>query len=141
MDGEGVAHRMRADGLANARKPPGLLTGQSDGASTDRLARDIPFEQPALRSHCTPVRAQCLQQLDREHHVSILLSLPLLDADHHALAVDIGGLQVDRLGDLARQALSEIPGSASAEVSPEELQASLVAPTGCAYRGTRAETT
>src|SRR5260370_41998323 len=99
MDGEGVAHGMRADRLANARKPPGLLTGQSDGASTDRLARDIPFEQPALRSHGTPVRAQCPQQLDREHHVSILVSLPLLDADHHALAVDIGGLEVDGLGD------------------------------------------
>ena len=32
-------------------------------------------------------------------HQPILLSLPSLDADHHALAVNIGGLQVDRLGD------------------------------------------
>jgi len=31
--------------------------------------------------------------------ITYLLSLPLLDTDHHALAVDIGGLQVDRLGD------------------------------------------
>src|SRR5207247_10740745 len=31
--------------------------------------------------------------------VSILPSLPLLDTDHHALAVDVGGLQVDGLGD------------------------------------------
>src|SRR2546422_264443 len=99
MDGKRVAHGMRADRLANTREAPSLLTGQFDGASADRLARDISFEQPALRSYCPPVMAQRLQQLGREHHVSILLSLPLLDADHHALAVDIGGLQVDGLRD------------------------------------------
>src|ERR1700687_5215800 len=99
MDGKRVAHRMRADRLANAGEAPSLLTGEFDGAGGERLPRNIPFEQPALRSHCPPVMAQRLQQPGREHHVSILLSLPLLDSDHHALAVDIGGLQMDGLGD------------------------------------------
>src|SRR2546422_7855484 len=87
MDGKRVPHRMRADRLANASEVPSLLTGEFDGASADRLARDIPLEQPALRSHCPPVMAQRLQQPGREHHVSILLSLPLLDTDHLSTSV------------------------------------------------------
>ena len=46
-----------------------------------------------------PPVAQDFQQLGGEHHVPVFLSLALLHANDHALAVDVGGLQADGLGD------------------------------------------
>src|ERR1700687_4854277 len=46
MDGKRVAHRMRADRLANAREAPSLLAGEVEGACADRLGRDNPLETP-----------------------------------------------------------------------------------------------
>ena len=43
--------------------------------------------------------AKDFQQLGGEHDVPVFLSLALLDANDHALAVDVGGLQADDLGD------------------------------------------
>jgi hypothetical protein len=40
------------------------------------------------------VRTQGFQQPRREHHVSILVALALVDAQHHALAVDVGDPQM-----------------------------------------------
>src|SRR5271168_4223179 len=90
---------MRCNWLANAGEPTSLLAGQFDRASVDRLARHITLEEPPLRPHGSPVTAQRLQQLGREHHVAILLALALFDTDDHALTIDIGGLQADGLGD------------------------------------------
>ena len=44
-----------------------------------------------------PPRAQPLQQHRREHGVAILAALALLDAQRHALAVDVADLQRDDL--------------------------------------------
>ena len=40
-----------------------------------------------------PVSAQNLQQPRREHHVAVLAALALVDTQHHAGAVDVGGPQ------------------------------------------------
>lgn len=48
--------------------------------------------------HDLPVIAQRLQQPRREHHVAVAAALALIDAQYHALAVDISHLQVRGLG-------------------------------------------
>src|ERR1700716_2870118 len=54
--------------------------------------------QPWRPRNAVPV-AQKLEQYRGEHRVAILAALALLDAQHHALGVDIGYLQRDDLGD------------------------------------------
>ena len=54
-------------------------------------------KQPVLGPGQAPVGAQDAQQLRREHDVAVLAALALLDADHHAAAVDVGDLEADRL--------------------------------------------
>jgi len=64
----------------------------------NRTARDVTGKQPDLRTSRPPVRAQFLQQPRRQHHVAVLAALALIDPKHHALAVDVGDLQVRGLG-------------------------------------------
>src|SRR5258707_13042921 len=42
----------------------------------------------------TPVLAQLFKQLGAEHDVAVFAALSCADMNHHALAVDIAGLQV-----------------------------------------------
>jgi hypothetical protein len=56
-------------------------------------------KQPALRPGQPPIAAQNPQELRREHDVTVFAALALLDPDHHPLAVDIGDLQQNHLGD------------------------------------------
>ena len=49
-------------------------------------------------SHGAPIGRQRLQQPGRQHDVAVFLSLALLDAQHHALAIDSLRLQAGRLG-------------------------------------------
>jgi hypothetical protein len=81
---------MGADGLANARESTRLLASDFDCAPGDGVVGNVTLEEPALRPYGTPVVTQRLQQLGREHYVAILLSLALIDANYHPLAVDIG---------------------------------------------------
>src|SRR5271169_6391941 len=66
--------------------------------ASDFADRIEPGKQPAPRLRDLPPVAQQFQQLRREHDEAILLPLALLDAQQHALAVDIGDLQRDDLG-------------------------------------------
>jgi hypothetical protein len=54
-------------------------------------------KQPTLRPGEPPVAAQNPQQLRREHDVTVLAALALLDPDHHPLAVDVRDLQQNYL--------------------------------------------
>ena len=65
----------------------------------DRLAGTIAGEEPRLWPAHLPIVAQDLQELGRQHHVAVFLAFALLDADDHSLAVDVGGLQLNRLRD------------------------------------------
>jgi len=49
-------------------------------------------------SHGAPIVRQHLQQPGRQHDVAVFLSLTLLHAQHHALAIDSLRLQPGRLG-------------------------------------------
>ena len=46
-----------------------------------------------------PPGAQQFEQIRGEHRIAVLAALALLDADHHALAVDVGYLERHRFGD------------------------------------------
>ena len=94
-----VTHRMRADGFADAGEPASPLARVFDRARGDRLTGDVAIEQPSPGPHHSPVATQSFQQLGREHHIAIFLTLALHDANDHAPAIDVGGLQTDGLGD------------------------------------------
>src|SRR5947209_2971600 len=55
-------------------------------------------EHPALWPSQPPIAAENPQQLRREHDVTVLAALALLDPDHHPLTVDVGNLQQNHLG-------------------------------------------
>ena len=62
-------------------------------------------EQPTLWPRRLPVGAQQLQQMRREHHVSVLAPFALLDADDHAGAVDVRDLERDHLAGAQARAI------------------------------------
>src|ERR1700733_12693931 len=99
MHREGVAQRVRRDRFADAVLAPHDATGVLDGRWGDRLSWDVAGEQPLLGTGSAPIVAQKVEQCGREHDVSVLASLALLDTDHHALAVDRAWLQTHRLRD------------------------------------------
>ena len=99
MDREGVPERMGCDRFWNTRPATRLLAFASDGATTDRMVGLIAWKEPACGSAQAPPVTQHVEQLGRQHHVTIFEALPLLDADHHSVAVDIGRSQVERFRD------------------------------------------
>ena len=96
------------------------MAGAVELARRHRLDRVAARKQPALRPRRLPPGAQQLEQLRRQHDVAVLAALALLDADHHALAVDVGDLERDHLGDAQARAVGDAqrrlvlePGAAS----------------------------
>jgi hypothetical protein len=63
----------------------------------DRPALVAAREQPLARLYQAPVAAQDRQELRRQHGITVLAALALLDPDHHPTAVDIADLQPHRL--------------------------------------------
>ena len=61
----------------------------------DQIIRVVDYRPPPPDPEASPAE---LEQLRRQHHVAIPLSLALLDPEHHALAVDVGHLQVGDFG-------------------------------------------
>src|SRR5258708_2601512 len=51
-----------------------------------------------LSRQAAPVLAQFLEQFWAEHHIAICASLAALNANHHALAVDVADSQACQLG-------------------------------------------
>jgi len=91
---------MGRDRLVQAGPREGLLAGLLDGVAADMAAGNQAREEPLARGPgAPPVVAQDLQQPWREHDVAVLAALALLDADDHALAVDVGRAQADGFGD------------------------------------------
>src|ERR1700732_2217803 len=71
------------------------------GASTPggrvRLPGSTPGDRPSLRTSRAVVVSEDVRQPGREHHVAVFPPFALFHADGHALAVDRGGRQADRL--------------------------------------------
>ena len=80
----GLVHRLPDDLLCNGNVSPPAL--------------HRPWEQIGLGLHPAPVLAQGLQQLRGQQHVTITATLALTHMNDHALAVDIGDLEVAHLG-------------------------------------------
>jgi hypothetical protein len=90
MDGKCVSQRVRCDGFRNLASVVGLSTCLLNRKPADVLARHIAREEPVLGPFHSPPLSQDLQQFRGEHHVTILHSFALLDAQDHALAIDGG---------------------------------------------------
>src|ERR1700720_2246168 len=98
VGGEAVPQSVQRDALADLRHLSGGVTGAIELARGHRLGRIAARKQPALRPHRLPPDPQQIEQARREHDVTVLAALALLDADDHALAVDVGDLERDHLG-------------------------------------------
>ena len=98
MDCERVPKGMRCNRLVNSNDLVSLLTGLFDGVGSHGVPRHLALEKPCLRTHRSPVATQAFQQFGGQHHVTILLALPQIDSNYHTLAVDVGGLQMNSLG-------------------------------------------
>lgn len=81
---------MGRNGFGNGTKAAGFLARSRHGLRGDVVARDVTREEPRVRSFHSPPVAQDLEQFGREHHVAILVTLALIDANHHSLTIDVG---------------------------------------------------
>ena len=75
------------------------IAGAPELARRHRVDRVHTGKQPPLWACRVVPGAQQLEQMRRKHHVAVFVALALFDPDHHALAVDVGYLQRDHLGD------------------------------------------
>jgi len=105
VGGKAVPQCMRRDALGN----PGCLGGGADNpaelAGRQRLNRVAAGKQPASRQQqalpppLAPPGAQQFEQLRRQHRVAVLAALAALDAQQHALGIDIADLERDDFRD------------------------------------------
>ena len=91
--------RVRRNRLGEARALGGDLAGTLDCCPRDRRLWALAGKEPVPGPFDFPPVPQDRQQLRREHHVAVLFSLALRDAQHHPLAVDGGHGETDGLGD------------------------------------------
>ena len=90
------------------RAQPGRLAGRAAGGvhdlRGDRAALVAPRKQPMPRLGQTPAAAPDRRPLRRPHGVAVLAALALLHAQHPPAAVDLGQLQLGRIGGAQRRA-------------------------------------
>src|ERR1039458_9161482 len=76
----------------------GVLAGEPDHLVANRHvgspAIDHTRKQERLRLHPSPVAAQLFEQRRAERYIAVAPALALTHVDHHALAVDVRGLQL-----------------------------------------------
>ena len=105
MRREAVTQRMRADALGD---PSGTSCFFDDPAQLARGNRPdgvLAREQPSTGQHgplatsFLPPRSQQSEEIGRKHRIAIPPALAALDADQHALAVDIADLECGDLSD------------------------------------------
>src|ERR1700692_27292 len=87
------------------------LAGAVELACRKRVDRVLTRKQPTLRPTDLPPSAQQFEQLRREHYVAILATLALLDAQHHARAVDVGDLERHQFRGPQARAVSDTEGA------------------------------
>src|SRR5215469_1122184 len=88
-----MAKRMRRKVLGDSGCFGGLSTSEPYGVGRNGNIGTAMFHRPGKEKgvgfHPTPVDAQSLQQSGTQRYFAISPAFPLLNADHHALAVDI----------------------------------------------------
>lgn len=111
VGGEAVTQRVRPDPLGDVGGLCCLDDHAIELAGADGLHRMLPREQPAVAMHHAlltsdlPPLTQKREPVLREHGVAIAPALATLDAQQHALAVDVGNLQHRNLGDTQARAI------------------------------------
>jgi hypothetical protein len=98
VGGERVPQRMRRHPLLDPHRIRRIANNPIELACRDRQQGIAAGEQPRRRLAHAPPLPQQLQEPRRQHAVAILLAFTLLDAQHHALAIDIRHLEVGDLG-------------------------------------------
>ena len=95
-----VPQRVRGDAFVDPRLPRGQAHGLPDHLRRDRrigppaVAR--PREEVGLRSHPAVVLTQGREECGTEGDLAIAAALALLDAEHHALAIDVADFELTR---------------------------------------------
>src|SRR5215469_1255843 len=85
--------------LGQAGAPGSQGYGLADGFSAQRLLRILSWEKPFLRSNLAPISAQQFQQFGGQWYVTVSVPLALLNANHHALVVNVALLKMHGLAD------------------------------------------
>src|SRR6266852_3796764 len=106
MRRKAVTKGMRRHGLADLGHVGGGVAGAPELARRHRVDRVHSGKQPPLRACGLVPGAQQLKQMRRQHHVAVFAAFALLDADDHALAVDVTDLQRHHLGDAQSRPVS-----------------------------------
>ena len=111
VGGEGMPKHVRVDRLAEPGSDGGGLTGARELAGADVIERAHPAgEQVDAGPRRLPPGAQLFEQQRRELGEAIAPALAVLDAQHHALAVDIRHLDADDLRDPEARAIGKAQG-------------------------------
>src|SRR5262249_27321677 len=71
-----------------------LLTHPGNAAAADRALSVVAGEEPELGTGRLPIGAKQIQEAGRQHDITVLVALALLDADHHPVTVNISNMEV-----------------------------------------------
>ena len=82
------------DGLGQLGAFPSLATNEPHPIAGDRMREVRAGKEPGLGPKALPVVTQERQQTWGEHVEAIALAFALADADHHALTLDVTGLEL-----------------------------------------------
>ncbi len=104
---EAVTKGMRSNRLGDARIAQGEPANMLKSACIKRVIFASSRKQPRSWPFGSPILAQQLQQLHREHHVTILVTFRLADSNHHPLRVDVGDAKMDSFADPQTGAVAE----------------------------------
>ena len=99
MHGKGMPQGMRGNRFGNRATPARLLARILYRWPADMGAGLIAREEPFLGSIHSPLFAQDLQQLWREHHIAVYAPFAASDSDYHSFAIDIGDFEADSFRD------------------------------------------
>jgi hypothetical protein len=104
MDRETVTQYRWGERFGETGAPAGTMTGLFDGGASERVVRSLARKQPGGGPVQAPPVPQDREQLGREHHVPIALPFALLDANDHALTVEIAWVDPDVLDEFRKEA-------------------------------------
>src|SRR5215471_13194264 len=93
---------MGVDALIDARCLGSLATGQPHDIGSDgHIGTPVVHgsgKEIGLGFHPAPVDSQGFEQFGTEWHFTVTATLALVNADHHALAINVGDLEPAQFG-------------------------------------------
>ncbi len=102
MRGVGVPERVRRDAFVEAGLSSGEAYGIPDYLRGDRCIGTPPVARPrkeiGLRAHPSVVLTECGEKRGTQGNLTIAAALALLDAEHHAVTIDVPDSELARFG-------------------------------------------